>query len=111
MNILQVNNNYGYNNVLHCNLGGWNNLENDPAWIEPRKATSELISQILESQALQHKPGKTWIYSNFGYQLLGYIIERLSGMSYEEYVKKHIWDRVDVQDIQVARPTLAEKSR
>lgn len=90
--------------------GGWNNLDSDPAWLEPRKPTAELISMVLENQPLNVKPGKAWIYSNFGYQLLGYIIERVSGTSYEEFVKKHIWERVGVQDIQVARPTLPEKS-
>lgn len=56
-------------------------------------------------------PGRKWIYSNFGYQLLGYIIERLSGMSYEKFVKKFIWDRVGIHDTQIARPTLSEKTK
>ncbi|CAD5229641.1 unnamed protein product [Bursaphelenchus okinawaensis] len=98
-------------NLLEHTSGGWNNLENDPAWIEPRKPTSELIGMVLESQQLVFKPGKTWIYSNFGYQLLGHIIERISGMSYEQFVKKHVWERVGVDEIQIARPTIAEKSR
>lgn len=54
---------------------------------------------------------KVWIYSNFGYQLLGHIIERVSGMSYEDFVKKHIWSPIGINDIQVARPTLSQKSR
>lgn len=36
------------------------------------------------------KPGERWFYLNEGYLLLGYIIEKLSAMSYEEYVKKRI---------------------
>jgi CubicO group peptidase (beta-lactamase class C family) len=33
------------------------------------------------------KPGERWFYLNEGYVLLGYIIEKCSGLSYEEYVK------------------------
>lgn len=67
--------------------------------------------QVIHQKPLLWKPGTRWIYSNFGYQLLGYIIERLSGERYEDFVKKNIWLAVGVDDIQVARPTLSEKSR
>jgi CubicO group peptidase (beta-lactamase class C family) len=36
------------------------------------------------------KPGERWFYLNEGYVILGYIIEKLSNMSYEEYAKKKI---------------------
>lgn len=36
------------------------------------------------------KPGKRWFYFNEGYVILGYIIEKLSGMRYEDYVKEKI---------------------
>lgn len=36
------------------------------------------------------RPGERWFYLNEGYLILGHIIESLSGMSYEEYVKKNI---------------------
>jgi len=36
------------------------------------------------------RPGERWFYLNEGYVILGYIIEKFSGMSYEKYVKKKI---------------------
>lgn len=66
---------------------------------------------VLENSPLVYKPGKTWIYSNFGYQILGHIIERTSGMSYEDFVKKNLWNKAGVYDVQVARSTLSEKAR
>ncbi len=36
------------------------------------------------------KPGSQFLYSNEGYQLLGYIISKLSGIPYDEYVRKNI---------------------
>ncbi|TMS35418.1 hypothetical protein L596_002828 [Steinernema carpocapsae] len=97
-------------NVLEHTSGGWNNLESDAAWMEPEMTTHELIEHVLKSVPLTKKPGSTWIYSNFGYQLLGYIIERVSGDSYEEFVKRRIWSKVGVSDIQVARPSISQRS-
>jgi len=34
--------------------------------------------------------GEIWAYSNLGYALLGVVIERVSGMKYEEYITSHI---------------------
>lgn len=39
---------------------------------------------------LDFTPGSKWSYSNSGYQLLGYIIEKVSGTSYEEYITKKV---------------------
>jgi CubicO group peptidase (beta-lactamase class C family) len=36
------------------------------------------------------RPGERWLYLNEGYVILGAIIEKLSGMPYEEYVREHI---------------------
>jgi CubicO group peptidase (beta-lactamase class C family) len=38
------------------------------------------------------KPGEKWEYNNPGYFLLGYIIEKVSGMKYEEFIQKRIFD-------------------
>uniref|UniRef100_A0A915LGH2 Beta-lactamase-related domain-containing protein n=1 Tax=Meloidogyne javanica TaxID=6303 RepID=A0A915LGH2_MELJA len=99
--------------LLEHTAGGWNNIDSDPAWLLPTQNTATLIEKVLIEQPLIVQPGKTWIYSNFGYQLLGYIIERVNidGFGYEQFVKKYFWEQAGINDIQVARPTLSEKSR
>lgn len=57
--------------MIYWNLGGWDNLQSDAAWIQPEMDTKELITYVLENVPLEYKPGTMWIYSNFGYQLLG----------------------------------------
>ncbi len=38
-----------------------------------------------------HEPGAEWRYSNYGFVLLGAIIEKVSGMSYYDYVRAKVF--------------------
>ena len=49
----------------------------------------ELISQVTD-KPLDFKPGTQWKYSNTGYVLLGMIIEKVSGQTYENFLKTNI---------------------
>ncbi len=51
--------------------------------------TKQLIKEILEAQ-LVTDPNAAMKYSNFGYGLLGMVIEERSGTSYADYVSEHI---------------------
>jgi CubicO group peptidase (beta-lactamase class C family) len=42
--------------------------------------------------------GKTHIYSNLNYQILGQLIQKVSGLQYGEYVKKHIFAPLGMQN-------------
>jgi D-alanyl-D-alanine carboxypeptidase len=39
----------------------------------------------------EFEPGSRWKYSNYGFILLGAIIEKVSGQSYYDYVREHIY--------------------
>ncbi|MDE2181892.1 MAG: beta-lactamase family protein [Alphaproteobacteria bacterium] len=43
-------------------------------------------------------PGSKDDYSNYGYVLLGRIVERVSGISYYDYVQRHIFDPTGMKD-------------
>lgn len=43
------------------------------------------------------EPGAQFSYSNDGYALLGAIIERVSGQSYESYIKQHLLDPANMK--------------
>jgi len=49
--------------------------------------------QALE-KPLEFEPGTRVSYSNIGYQMLGKIIEKVSGKSYEEYLKENVFEPV-----------------
>ncbi len=52
---------------------------------------SDLISRFRE-KPLEFEPGSDYRYNNSGYLLLGDIIQRLSGESYEAFLKKNIFE-------------------
>ena len=43
------------------------------------------------------KPGEKFAYSNLGYIILGQLIEKLSGKTYEEYIFEHIIQKLPVE--------------
>jgi CubicO group peptidase (beta-lactamase class C family) len=47
---------------------------------------------------LDFKPGKGQQYSNSNYNLLALVIEKVSGESYGEYLRKHIFDPIGMAD-------------
>lgn len=47
--------------------------------------------KLYGSRSLEFEPGSKWSYSNYGFILLGAVIERVSGVSYYEYVQEHIF--------------------
>lgn len=49
--------------------------------------------KLYGNRALAFEPGSRWAYSNYGFILLGVLIERVSGQSYYNYVREHIYTR------------------
>ena len=47
--------------------------------------------KLFGSRGVAFEPGTKWDYSNYGYLLLGAIIEAVSGQSYYDYVREHIY--------------------
>lgn len=48
---------------------------------------------IFQDRDLISEPGKAFNYSTYGYVVLGLIIEKVSGQSYEAYLQTNIWDK------------------
>ncbi len=54
--------------------------------------SSELLVRKEVARSLAFEPGTYQEYSNFGYLLLSLVIEKASGMSYEEYMQTHVFE-------------------
>lgn len=51
----------------------------------------EKLIDILKTDKPDFAPGEKWEYSNTNYAVLAYIVERVSGMSYPEFLQKNIF--------------------
>jgi hypothetical protein len=56
------------------------------------------ILGMLKTQTLKHDPGETSIYSNDGFTLAELLIERVSGMSYTEYMELNFYNSLRLDD-------------
>lgn len=55
-------------------------------------ASLEEAMQLFQDRDLAHRPGQAFHYTSYGYVVLGVIIERISEMSYQNYLQKYIWE-------------------
>ncbi len=60
-------------------------------------SVEDLINEFKELP-YDFKPGEKFSYSNSGYILLGYIIEKVSKLTYEEYLCKNIFNKFFMED-------------
>ncbi|MET7969582.1 serine hydrolase domain-containing protein [Micromonospora sp. NPDC005305] len=56
----------------------------------PMELTHADVIRFMSGQPLMHDPGSTVSYSNYGYLLAGRIVEKVSGLPYETYVKQKL---------------------
>ncbi|HWY70173.1 MAG TPA: serine hydrolase [Terriglobales bacterium] len=70
----------------------------DYASTEAVKTTPEKLVERFRDKPLEFQPGEKWNYSNSGYVLLGYLIERISGQGYSEFVQQNIFDPLGMKD-------------
>jgi CubicO group peptidase (beta-lactamase class C family) len=79
--------------LLHHTSGIWN-YTNDAAFMqtEVEKPMNEAkMFKLFEAKPLDFTPGSKYSYSNTGYMLLGYIIEKVTGKKYEQVVRQQIF--------------------
>ena len=70
----------------------------DYASTEAIPTTPEKLVGRFRDKPLEFQPGEKWNYSNSGYVLLGYLIEKISGESYAKFVKENIFQPLGMND-------------
>ncbi len=73
-------------------------------------AGSEDVIVAMFSQQLDFAPGQRYSYSNFGYCLLGRVIEKVTGQGYEEYVKQHVLAPLGITTMRIGRTHLQDRA-
>lgn len=54
--------------------------------------TLNAATEVFKHKELQFVPGTQYLYSSYGYTVLGAIIEEVTQMSYEDYMREHVWE-------------------
>ncbi|MCU7495382.1 MAG: beta-lactamase family protein [Ignavibacteria bacterium] len=67
--------------------------------------------KLFWDRPLLFEPGTKYNYSSFNYYLLGVILEKVTGESYEDLVKKRIFDRLGMKNTAVDNQRRIEKNR
>src|SRR5215831_6006600 len=60
--------------------------------------TPQQLVDWFRDKPLEFDPGTKWNYSNSGYVLLGYLIEKISGQSYADFVQQNIFTALGMKD-------------
>ena len=69
-----------------------------------------LSEWALRHQPLEHAPGAAYAYSNFGYCVLGRLLEKLSGQPYAAVVQREILGKCGITGMAIAGNTRAERA-
>jgi CubicO group peptidase (beta-lactamase class C family) len=60
--------------------------------------TPQQLVARFRDKPLDFQPGEKWNYSNSGYVLLGYLLEKISGQTYEKFVQDNIFTPLGMKD-------------
>jgi CubicO group peptidase (beta-lactamase class C family) len=77
--------------------------------VKPPADTKTIVRFALDKR-LHYTPGTGRSYSNLGYSILGLVIEKVSGMSYEDYCRKTIMEPLGIYDMKIAGNLPSEKA-
>jgi N-acyl-D-amino-acid deacylase len=92
--------------LLH-HTGGWDrDKSGDPMFMSkkianamnaPEPARQDAIIRYMLRQSLDFEPGQRFAYSNFGYCVLGRIIEKVTGREYAAYLRDNILAPIGIE--------------
>lgn len=61
--------------------------------ISQKEMTPKMIVDFFKNEPVDFATGEKFAYTNSGYIILGYIIELVSGETYEDFIQKNIFDK------------------
>lgn len=77
--------------------------------LKPPVDTKTVVKFALEKN-LHYTPGTGKAYSNLGYSILGLVIEKVSGMAYEDFCTKTILEPLGIYDMKIAGNLPSDKA-
>jgi N-acyl-D-amino-acid deacylase len=111
--------------IAHClaHTGGWDrDASYDPMFAYDRVArslkmklpvgTAEII-RYMRGQSLDFAPGEKYAYSNFGYCLLGRVIEKVAepAGTYDDFVRREVFKPLGIEAPRMGRSLLENRAK
>lgn len=75
----------------------------------PADADCTAIIRDMLGRPLDFDPGSRYAYSNLGYCVLGRVIEKVSGQTYQEYVQTHILAPIGIEQMILGQSRLQDR--
>jgi CubicO group peptidase (beta-lactamase class C family) len=101
---------------------GWgfvNNGNSDPMFLNAavanfmgvaKPARPEVtIQYMLQNEMLKSDPGTTYFYSNFGYLILGRVVEKLTGQTYETYARSILQEYAGISEMRIGKNRIEDR--
>lgn len=93
--------------------GGWDKaISGDPMFLSPQichaagvkgPANANLTVRWMLGRKMDFQPGTRYAYCNFGYCLLGRVIESVTGQSYDKAMQTLVFDRCGARGLELGR--------
>jgi N-acyl-D-amino-acid deacylase len=110
--------------VRHClqHTGGWNRDKSpDPMGAPQAREIARALGKELPIQSqdivrftlglpLDFNPGSEYVYSNFGYCVLGRVIEAASGQSYRQFVSREILQPLGIKHMRLGKNLFKDRA-
>lgn len=77
----------------------------------PAPARPDAIIRYMLGQPLDFDPGQRYAYSNFGYCVLGRLIEAISGQSYERFIRQRVLAPAGIRDMRIGATLESRRAR
>ncbi|MHB8598029.1 MAG: serine hydrolase [Ktedonobacteraceae bacterium] len=78
-------------------IKSYTSLDNFMSDISKKDLAPADLLAYFKDLPLEFEPGTRFLYNNSGYHLLGLIIEKIAGMSYEQFIQQHIFQPLDMR--------------
>ena len=101
--------------------GGWDRAQSMDAMFQPVRfaralgkappASADDVTRFMRGWPLDFDPGARYAYSNFGYNVLGRIIEEKTGKSYEEYVRSNVLKPLGITAMRIGKTLPAGRAK
>jgi CubicO group peptidase (beta-lactamase class C family) len=90
---------------LLTHTSGIHSYTSQPGFLEKvtTPVKTEDVIEAIKKFPYDFDPGKKWLYNNSGFFLLGYLIEKVSGQSYGEFLRRNFFEPLGMTNTGVYR--------